>query len=226
MATESEIVDGETLLVGSSNDCHVVIRDSSVSPHHMTISRINKLQYRIEDIGSEGGTYVKGQKIIQTIVQRGDIIQVGSRPIEVRWLASHFGLVGADHSSKLAAFAGTSLVIGSSSLADIILPYPDISAKHAELLIEQSGNVMVADLGSVTGTFLNGIEVRSRMLLTIEDSLYLGSFRVNRHILEDWLDRLEGLGELYDDGDPTETDLVMETTQTMESFSVILQLEQ
>ena len=220
VATDTEIIGGETLLVGSSNDCHVVIRDSSVSPHHMTISRINKLQYRIEDIGSDGGTYVKGQKVIETIVQRGDIIQVGSRPIEVRWLASHFGLGGLDYSSNLAAFAGTSLVIGSKHPADIILPYPDISPKHAELLIEHSGNVMVADLGSATGTFLNGIQVRSRMLLTIEDSLYLGSFRVNRHILDDWLERLASLGELYDDSDPTETDLVMETTQTMETSSL------
>ena len=68
VATDSEIIDGETLLVGSSNDCHVVIRDSSVSPHHMTISRINKLQYQIEDIGSDGGTYVKGQKVIEILI--------------------------------------------------------------------------------------------------------------------------------------------------------------
>ena len=55
------------------------------------------------------------------------------------------------------------------------------------------------------------------MQLTVSDNLYLGSFRVQKHMLEDWLEKLIQLGELYDDSDPTETDLVMETTQTLDS---------
>ena len=206
--------NSQILLVGSSNDCQVVIRDSSVSPHHLTITRLNKQQYQIEDIGSDEGTYVKGQQITTQVVNRNDIIQIGSRPVEIRWLASHFDTDMPEH---LAAFAGTSLLVGSSGDADIILPYPDISPVHAELMVEQSGNVLIADKGSAKGTFLNGIQVRSRMQLTTKDSLYLGSFRVQRHMLEDWIDKLVQMGELYDDSEPTETDLVHETTQTLDS---------
>ena len=204
----------QVLLVGSSHDCQVVIRDASISPHHLTITRINKEQYQIDDIGSKDGTYVKGQKIASQVVTRQQIIQIGSRPVEVRWLASHFG---TEVPEKLAAFAGTSLLVGSSPDVDIMLPYPDISPMHAELMVEQSGNILIADKGSAKGTFLNGIQVHSRMQLTVSDSLYLGSFRVQKHMLEDWIEKLIQLGELYDEADPTETDLVMETTQTLDS---------
>ena len=204
----------QVLLVGSSHDCQIVIRDASISPHHLTITRINKEQYQIEDIGSKDGTYVKGQKITSQVVNRQDIIQIGSRPVEIRWLVSHFG---SEVPEQLAAFAGTSLLVGSSPDVDIVLPYPDISPVHAELMVEQSGNVLIADKGSARGTFLNGIQVHSRMQLTVSDNLYLGSFRVQKHMLEDWLEKLVQLGELYDDSDPTETDLVMETTQTLDS---------
>ena len=55
------------------------------------------------------------------------------------------------------------------------------------------------------------------MQLTIADNLYLGSFRVQKHMLEDWLEKLVQVGELYEDSDLTETDIVMETTQTLDS---------
>ena len=183
-ATRKSIPNKQVLLVGSSHDCQIVIA-CQYCPHHMTITRINKEQYQIEDIGSKDGTYVKGQKITSQVVNRQDIIQIGSRPVEIRWLVSHFG---SEVPEQLAAFAGTSLLVGSSPDVDIILPYPDISPVHAELMVEQSGNVLIADKGSARGTFLNGIQVHSRMQLTVSDNLYLGSFRVQKHMLEDWLE--------------------------------------
>ncbi len=214
MTTENPPSNAPMLLVGSSNECDVIIRDASITPKHLMITRINKMQYRIDDLESSEGTYIKGQKVSSHVVTRNDIIQIGSRPVEVRWLVSHFG---DDQPQQLAAFAGTSLLIGSQANADIVLPYPDISPLHAELMVEQSGNVLVADKGSAKGTFLNGIPVQSRMLLTTNDSLYLGSFRVQKHMLEDWIDKLAQMGELYDDSEPTETDLVQETTQTLDA---------
>ncbi len=214
MQSQNQNSNPPILLVGSSNDCQVVIRDSSIDPHHMTIARLNKAQYQIEDIGSTEGTFVKGQQISSQVVGRNDIIQIGSRPVEVRWLASHFN---EEIPEQMKAFAGTSLLVGSQSDADIVLPYPDISAVHAELMVEQNGNVLIADKGSAKGTFLNGIQVHSRMQVTTKDSLYLGSFRVQRHMLEDWIEKLAQIGELYDDSEPTETDLVHETTQALDA---------
>lgn len=219
MTTEESANHSEELIVGSSNQCDVVLRDSSVDPHHLRLRRINQVQFQIVDLNTEHGTYVRGQKIKETIVQRGDIIQIGSRPIEVRWLITHFS---TDTPQRMAEYAGTSLVIGSTSPADIILPYPDISAQHAELVVDPGGNVMISDLGSVKGTFLNGIQVRSRMQLAIDDSLYLGSFRVNRSVLAEWLEKLAKLGVLFDDSDPTETDLFMEETQTLNADNMQL----
>ena len=65
----------------------------------------------------------KGKKSSQ-VVNRQDIIQIASRPVEIRWLVSHFG---SEVPEQLAAFAGTYLVVGSNPDVDIVLPYPDIS---------------------------------------------------------------------------------------------------
>ena len=62
-----------------------------------------------------------------------------------------------------------------------------------------------------------GFKCTRECMLTVSDNLYLGSFRVQKHMLEDWLEKLVQVGELYDDSDLTETDLVMETTQTLDS---------
>ena len=42
-------------------------------------------------------------------------------------------------------------------------------------------------------------------------------------MLEDWLEKLVQVGELYDDSDLTETDIVMETTQTLDSAAAAMQ---
>ena len=47
----------ETLLIGSARDCDITIRDKSISPHHLSIVKLSKLQFRIEDLKSSAGTY-------------------------------------------------------------------------------------------------------------------------------------------------------------------------
>ena len=79
-------------------------------------------------------------------------------------------------------------------------------------MVEQSGNVLIADKGSARGTF----KWDSGALIGCFHNLYLGSFRVQKHMLEDWLEKLIQLGELLMIR-MTETDLVMETTQTLDS---------
>ena len=169
----------QVLLVGSSHDCQIVIRDIASSPHHMTITRINKEQYQIEDIGSKDGTYVKGQKITSQVVNRQDIIQIGSRPVEIRWLVSHFSLeVPRSNWRHLPVHhCWLALVQMLISFFPIQIYLPSMR----ELMVEQSGNVLIADKGSARGTFLNGIQVHSRMQLTVSDNLYLGRF-VSRNI--------------------------------------------
>ena len=59
MTTEESANHSEELIVGSSNQCDVVLRDSSVDPHHLRLRRINQVQFQIVDLNTEHGTYVR-----------------------------------------------------------------------------------------------------------------------------------------------------------------------
>jgi len=59
--------------------------------------------------------------------------------------------------------AGGVTVVGREAAADLVLPYPQISGIHARL--ERRGTrLLVRDLGSVNGTFVNGVAVREQEL--------------------------------------------------------------
>lgn len=210
--------NGEVLLVGSSQDCDVTIRDASISPHHLELRRLSKLQFRLRDVNSEQGTYVKGQRVKIANVHRDDIIQIGSRPVEIRWLASHFSdtYLVVEPIEQASAFTSSSLLIGQKPPADIILQYPDIAYLHAEIKLEANGNILISDKGSSKGTFVNGIQVKSWMLLTPQDKLYLGSYRIKTRTLEDWLEQLRAIAMLSTVDEPTETELGHEQTASID----------
>ncbi len=213
----------EVLLVGSSQDCDVTIRDSSISQHHLELRRLNKLQYHIKDLGSNRGTYVKGRQITDTNVHRDDIIQIGSRPVEVRWLASHFkdSYLVVEPIEQASAFTTFSLLIGQTPPADIILQYPDISPLHAEIKLEANGNILISDKGSQKGTFVNGILVKSWMLLTPKDKVYLGSYRIKQRVLEDWLEQLRAMSILLTMDEPTDTEIGHEQTVSIDLSEIV-----
>ena len=212
------IENSEVLLVGSSQDCDITIRDSSISSYHLELYRLTKLQYRLRDLKSEQGTYVKGKKITEVNVHRDDIIQIGSRPVEIRWLASHFSetYLVVEPIEQASAFTSSSILIGQNAPSDIILQYPDIAPIHAEIKLESNGNILISDKGSSKGTFVNGAQVKSWMLLTPTDTLYLGSYRIKQRLLEDWLEHLKATIALSTSEEPTETEFAHEQTVSLD----------
>lgn len=53
------------------------------------------------------------------------------------------------------------LSIGRSSSCGLTLPDASVSAKHAEILTQNDGEVLLCDLGSTNGTTLDGEPVRA-----------------------------------------------------------------
>jgi serine/threonine protein kinase len=66
------------------------------------------------------------------------------------------------------------IILGRSSTNDVVVDYPDISRQHASLVFTSSG-VMLKDLRSTNGTFLNGERVIAEVLLRNGDEIRLGS---------------------------------------------------
>jgi diguanylate cyclase (GGDEF)-like protein len=67
-----------TCRVGRLLDNNIVIDDGDVSRHHARLTS-NAGTWVIEDAGSRNGTYVQGRLIKQTVLNPGDLIQLGPR---------------------------------------------------------------------------------------------------------------------------------------------------
>jgi diguanylate cyclase (GGDEF)-like protein len=79
------------------------------------------------------------------------------------------------------------LVIGRSKQAAIRLDDEGISRRHAKLVCEGS-TVLIEDLESTNGTFVNGHEVTAQQALTDGDKITLGSVTILKFTYSDDLD--------------------------------------
>src|SRR6185436_9486450 len=68
-------------------------------------------------------------------------------------------------------------LIGRKGDADIVLSNPNVSRHHAKIIISDEG-VVLKDLGSTHGTFINGQRVVENQLLNDGDQVELGKDRV------------------------------------------------
>ncbi|MDM8527598.1 FHA domain-containing protein [Anaerolineales bacterium HSG24] len=69
-------INQETIEIGRSVECDLVIKDKSVSRRHIQIRRQTQA-YMLIDLGSGNGTVVNGQKVTQHFLQDEDFILVG-----------------------------------------------------------------------------------------------------------------------------------------------------
>jgi hypothetical protein len=64
-------------IVGTANDCDVVIRDQSVSGRHAEFG-MQGGTFRVNDLGSTNGTFVNGKRVQNTELSDGDPLRLGS----------------------------------------------------------------------------------------------------------------------------------------------------
>lgn len=72
------------------------------------------------------------------------------------------------------------LTLGAGKDCDLVLDESDLGAKHAEIRVRPGLGIFMRDLGSKSGTTVNGLQVRDAVLFT-GDQL---SFQQNRFVLE------------------------------------------
>jgi len=90
---------------------------------------------------------------------------------------SHFKLKGTSGSVINQSFPfSESIVLGSSTSCDVQVDEPGISARHAEIHLVDDRSLVLKDLGSESGTLLNG-EVVVESLLGSGDEIRIGTSR-------------------------------------------------
>ncbi|MCX7607499.1 MAG: FHA domain-containing protein [Bacteroidia bacterium] len=69
-------------------------------------------------------------------------------------------------------------LLGRSSECDVVLQHPEVSGRHALLIVHPDGSIEVQDVGSKNGTFVNGERVMTKKIQH-GDVLALGSYQLN-----------------------------------------------
>ena len=155
-----------TWIIGSSEDCDVVVAQEKVSRRHCRFTETAD-GHVIEDLGSTNGTYVNGERIAaSTRVTADDAVTLGAL-VPLPWPPAS-GVPGA-----------SVLTIGRAPDNDIVLDDVRVSSHHARLIVSNA-SAWIEDVGSANGTFVNAPDLRVAEAtgLAVADTVYFGSFAV------------------------------------------------
>lgn len=175
------------ITVGAAADCDIVLSDPTVSGHHLRVRATeNPDLFQVDDLDSRNGTFLNGRGIQAAEVGSWDVLQLGMHPLEMAPIIAVLR-------SRLAGSSSETLTVGREPEgADLVVPYPVVSTRHAEVRLE-GGQLGIRDLNSTNGTRVDGRRLTAMTWETLGSDavLQLGTFRVPRSTLTGWMDRLQ-----------------------------------
>lgn len=68
----------DSIVLGSSSDCDVQLDEAGVSLRHAEIRRTGERSLLLKDLGSEAGTLLNGERVIESQLGSGDEIRIGT----------------------------------------------------------------------------------------------------------------------------------------------------
>jgi pSer/pThr/pTyr-binding forkhead associated (FHA) protein len=197
------VVGDGTLLVGSAADCALRLALPGIAARHCELVTEDG-QTRVRTVTDEAPTVLNGKQIAgEVLIKPGDLLlfgKIGCRVVaaarspplrraaaeppdddmghtRVRMALPRYLLRGVSGPTfgKIYAMVGT-IAVGRSSDNDLCIPIDEISRQHARLQSAASG-IVVEDLGSANGTFVNDQRVHTPTLLTAGDEVRFDTVR-------------------------------------------------
>jgi len=168
---QEDIVLQGQLCIGRSLSCDVHISDHRISRQHAIISATVK-GVLVEDLSSSNGTFINGLRIVKpTLIKQGDLLSFHNlefRTVNISYGNSEGLVLRSDQQDDIAV-QGT-LYVGRDSGCQIYIPNQRISRKHAKISVT-STNILLEDLNSTNGTFVNGQRVDRPTAIKLGDQL-------------------------------------------------------
>jgi two-component system, NtrC family, response regulator GlrR len=160
-------LEKEEVYVGTSPSCDLVVRDETVSRHHLSL-RVTATGYLVTDLESTNGTYFGGRRIQAIYLQPGDTIEIGQTRLRLEALhngvhlplssSSRFGrLIGRSADSRrlfarleaVAAQDVTVLLIGETGTGK------DVAARSIHELSRRANEpFVVVDCGAIPSSLM------------------------------------------------------------------------
>jgi len=163
--------------IGRSPDSEIVLDYPMISWEHARIVERNG-QYILQDLNSRNGTAINEiqNRISEALLQPNDDVYLGSFKIPAsRLLITHRTAVG-EAAYEAVAFTQDSMIIGRDPSCEQPIDNAMISWHHARLARTGEG-IFVEDLGSLNGTFVDGIKIDGRVRINPGQEVALGSVR-------------------------------------------------
>ena len=162
----------DVVTFGRDHANDITVESDVVSRHHAQLERRGG-QYEISDLGSTNGLTRDGKRVERVLLEPGDVLEIG-RTITVEYRGAEesvgagagmgvFGGEGARPTTVIRLPGQQSVTIGRSEDADVSLVHPQVNREHARLDVQQ-GRYVIEDLGSASGTFVNGQRVQQQVL--------------------------------------------------------------
>jgi ABC-type multidrug transport system ATPase subunit/pSer/pThr/pTyr-binding forkhead associated (FHA) protein len=142
--------------------CQLVLEHPSVSAVHAELS-FHEGRVLLTD-HSTNGTFVNGLRMVSGELHDGDYITFGR--YAGKSLIFKSGLEPQLKIEKVGLDKDC-ITIGRDASNDVVIDHPVVSKRHAEI-IKQDGKVILVDLGSTNGTFVNGIKVKRHQLQELD----------------------------------------------------------
>ncbi len=179
--TQSFEFSKPSLLVGRSPGNDIVINHPAVSGRHLSLT-CQKEAYFVTDLGSTNGTLIHGQRIpgkISQPINFGEVLRIGD--LTGNWVSLSLAQEGVEAvrtlaMGKLDLSGQSSVMIGRDPAAYLPLSHPTVSFRHA-LISKQNGGLIIRDLGSTNGTFVNGERINQSPLKS-GDEIQIGPFKL------------------------------------------------
>ena len=186
---------GETLRIGASADNDFRVEVTGISRHHARIVR-EGADVWLEDSGSTNGTFVNGLRVARERLRHLDVITLG-RGVDLIAVVSEAGASKVTVHAVRGAFLEPldpqfgsridippgELTLGRSAPSNVLLDSPLVSHLHARLE-RTADHLVVTDLASSNGTFVNGNLIREPVELVDGDTLSIAGSRQFRVCIE------------------------------------------
>jgi ABC-type multidrug transport system ATPase subunit/ABC-type multidrug transport system permease subunit len=159
-------IDSAGVTIGRGDDNDIVIDGERVSRRHARITLDQSGRFAVEDLGSRHGTRVNDEPLEGSRgLRSGDAISIDEELL--RFVAGAETRVASGElpvlETQVVQLTGERVTIGRDPSNQVVLPDPNVSRFHAEL-VARNGGWEVVDLGSRNGTRVGGEPVERHLL--------------------------------------------------------------
>ena len=163
-------------LIGSHPDCDLVVDDPHVSSRHCQLTRTAQ-GFQLTDLGSTNGTFVNGARLAApAAVRPTDKITLGYSAA-MPWPAPKAGGAVRRTAAEVIPPQARQIVVGRDADCDQVLDSTLVSRRHARFRY-QGGQILLEDLASANGTYVNGRRVEGTVAVQVGDEISLGGFKM------------------------------------------------